>query len=132
MKSDLLCSLESCFTTTKRTIPEFPKSMICFSHRVIQALLLAESWARKNNLKFPPIDAEEQYRKYGIKEYYVLAHPTDSTCPVVMHFVLVNKTFREQSRPGLFEDLREIQLWFLFGGHHQQQQQQPAALFAWP
>jgi len=66
-----------------------------------QELLLAEAWARKNNLKFPPIDAEEQYRKYGLKEYYVFAHPTDPACPVVVHFVLVNKTFKKQSRPGI-------------------------------
>ena len=75
---------------------------------MIQELLLAEAWARKNNLKFPPIDAEEQYRKYGLKEYYVFAHPTDPTCPMVVHFVLVNKTFKEQSRPGLFQDLGRV------------------------
>ena len=96
---------------------------------MIQELLLAEAWARKNNLKFPPIDAEEQYQKYGLKEYYVFAHPTDPTCPVVVHFVLVNKTFKKQSRPGLFQDVNEYQLWFSFRGHQQQQQ---LALFAWP
>ncbi|KAL9957155.1 hypothetical protein ACROYT_G038758 [Oculina patagonica] len=66
-----------------------------------QELLLAEEWAKKNNLKFPPIDAEEQYKKYGMKEFYVFRHPTDPSCPIVMHFVLVNKTFREQSAPGV-------------------------------
>ena len=76
---------------------------------MIQELLLAEAWARKNNRKFPPINAEEQYRKYGLKEYYVFADPTDPTCPVVLHFALVNKTFKEQSRPGLFEDLNNFQ-----------------------
>ncbi|XP_078356825.1 cytosolic phospholipase A2-like [Oculina patagonica] len=64
-------------------------------------LLLAEEWARKNNRKFPPINAEEQYRKYGLKEYYVFAHATDATCPVVVHFAIVNKTFKEQSSPGV-------------------------------
>ena len=76
---------------------------VCFF--VIQELLMAEKWARKNNLKFPPINAKEQYQKDDLKEYYVFAHPTDPTCPVVVHFVLVNKTFKEESYPGLFEDL---------------------------
>jgi len=66
-----------------------------------QELLMAEKWARKNNLKFPPINAKEQYQKDGLKEYYVFAHPTDPTCPVVVHFVLVNKTFKEESYPGV-------------------------------
>ena len=48
---------------------------------------------------------------------YVFAHPTDPTCPVVVHFVLVNKTFKEQSRPGLFADLSNFQRWLSFRGH---------------
>ena len=78
---------------------------------------MAEKWARKNNLKFPPINAKEQYQKDDLKEYYVFAHPTDPTCPVVVHFVLVNKTFKEQSRPGLFADLSNFQRWLSFRGH---------------
>ena len=66
----------------------------------LQELLLAEEWARKNNVKFPPIDAEEQFKKYGMKELYVFRHPTDPTCPIVMHFVMINLTFREESAPG--------------------------------
>jgi len=80
---------------------------------VIQELLMAEKWAQKNNLKFPPINAKEQYQKDGLKEYYVFAHPTDPTCPVVVHFVLVNKTFKEQSYPGLFENLSNLQRWLI-------------------
>jgi len=64
-------------------------------------LLLAEEWAKSNNIKFPPINAEEQYKMYGLKEFYVFSDPTDPTCPVVVHFALVNKTFREQIRPGI-------------------------------
>ena len=62
-----------------------------------QELLLAEEWAKKNNVKFPPINAEEQFKKYGLKELYVFHHPTDPSCPIVMHFVMVNLTFREES-----------------------------------
>lgn len=48
----------------------------------------------------PPIDAEEQFKKHGMKELYVFRHPTDPSCPIVMHFVMVNLTFREESAPG--------------------------------
>ncbi|PFX34527.1 cytosolic phospholipase A2-like [Stylophora pistillata] len=64
-------------------------------------LYLAEQWARENNLKFPPINAKEQLQKDGIKEYYVFTDLADPTCPVVVHFPLVNKTFKEQSKPGV-------------------------------
>ncbi|XP_058949865.2 cytosolic phospholipase A2 isoform X1 [Pocillopora verrucosa] len=64
-------------------------------------LYLAEKWAKANNLKFPPINAKEQLETDGIKEYYVFTDPADPTCPVVVHFPLVNKTFKEQSKPGV-------------------------------
>ena len=66
---------------------------------------MAEQWARENNLKFPPINAKEQLQKDGIKEYYVFTDLADPTCPVVVHFPLVNKTFKEQSKPGFCGDL---------------------------
>jgi len=61
--------------------------------------LLAEKWARENNLKFPPIDAV-QYEKFGMKEFYVFRDPNDPSCPVVVHFVLVNNKFKEEIKPG--------------------------------
>ena len=38
--------------------------------------MLAEQWARENNMKFPPIDAEMQYEKFGMKEFYVFVTRT--------------------------------------------------------
>ncbi|CAH3013928.1 unnamed protein product, partial [Porites evermanni] len=66
-----------------------------------QELLLAEEWAKKNNIKFPPINANEQYNLYGLKEFYVFSDPSDPTCPVVIHFALANNKFKEQIRPGV-------------------------------
>lgn len=66
-----------------------------------EELLLAEEWARKNKLKFPPINAEEQYEKHGLKEFYVFSDPNDPQCPVVVHFVLMNGSFKDYSRPGV-------------------------------
>ncbi|KAK3741814.1 hypothetical protein QZH41_010452, partial [Actinostola sp. cb2023] len=62
-------------------------------------LLLAEEWARKNNYPFPPINASEQLEQSGLKECYVFRHPTDPTCPVIVHFVLINKMFMEYTKP---------------------------------
>ncbi|KAJ7365494.1 Cytosolic phospholipase A2 [Desmophyllum pertusum] len=70
-------------------------------------LLLAEEWAKKNKFKFPPIKAELQYKKHGLKEFYVFRHPKDPTCPIVIHFVLANKTFKEQIKPGVFRETKE-------------------------
>ncbi|XP_015775072.1 PREDICTED: cytosolic phospholipase A2-like [Acropora digitifera] len=66
-----------------------------------QELLLAEKWARENNFKFPPIDAEMQYEKFGMKEFYVFRDPNDPSCPVVVHFVLVNNKFKEEIKTGV-------------------------------
>ncbi|KAJ7365493.1 Cytosolic phospholipase A2, partial [Desmophyllum pertusum] len=72
-----------------------------------EELLLAEEWAKKNKFKFPPIKAELQYKKHGLKEFYVFRHPKDPTCPIVIHFVLANKTFKEQIKPGIFRETKE-------------------------
>ena len=58
--------------------------------------MLAEQWARENNFKFPSIDAQMQYEKFGMKEFYVFRDPNDPSCPVVVHFVLVNNKFKEE------------------------------------
>lgn len=71
---------------------------VCVSY---QELLLAEQWAIKNKLKFPPIEAELQYQRHGMKEFYVFQDPQDPTCPIVIHFVLANRTFKEQLKPGI-------------------------------
>lgn len=63
-------------------------------------LLLAKEWARLNDVPFPDIDPTVVDRE-GLKECYVFENPTDPRCPIVMHFVLVNITFRKYKTPGL-------------------------------
>lgn len=70
------------------------------NHEPFYELLLAEKWARINNIPFPPIDTSG-FTEEGMKELYVFRHPTDPYCPVVMHFVLCNKTFRNFKEPGV-------------------------------
>lgn len=84
------------FSVRKRDV-EFP----------FEELLLAEQWARKNKLKFPPIEAELQYKTHGMKEFYVFQDPEDPTCPIVIHFMLANRTFKEQLKPGVLRETTE-------------------------
>jgi len=65
-----------------------------------QELLLAMQWARLNDVPFPDIDPSVVDRE-GLKECYVFENPNDPRCPIVMHFVLVNITFRDFSKPGM-------------------------------
>ena len=66
----------------------------------LQELLLAAKWAKHNNLPFPKIDTSE-YDKEGFKECYVFHDEDNPKAPIVMHFVLGNKTFKTHSEPGL-------------------------------
>ncbi|KAK3087155.1 hypothetical protein FSP39_002429 [Pinctada imbricata] len=62
-------------------------------------ILLAKEWAKLNNVPFPPIDPRV-FDREGMKECYVFEDPDDPRCPTVLHFVLVNITFREEVLPG--------------------------------
>nr|AWU67131.1 putative phospholipase A2 [Crangon crangon]AWU67132.1 putative phospholipase A2 [Crangon crangon] len=66
-------------------------------------LLLAEKWAVQNKVPFPPISkqAAEFEKEDSIRECYVFKHPSDQSCPVILHFSLVNNLFREFSSPGV-------------------------------
>ena len=70
---------------------------------------LAAKWAEKNNVLFPPSQLitdvknnylENQGNGAQLKECYVFKHPTDPHCPTVLHFILINKRFRDYKEPG--------------------------------
>lgn len=68
-------------------------------------LLLAEKWAKTNNLLFPPIENQvKEYAKEPVRECYIFKHPRDPFCPTIIHFVIVNNKFRTYKAPG---ELRE-------------------------
>ena len=70
-------------------------------HFFIQELKQCEEWARTRGVPFPPIDiTEEDVAKDGTKECYVFSNPDDDMCPVVVHFVLINDSFRRYKAPG--------------------------------
>jgi phospholipase A2 len=62
--------------------------------------MLAMKWARLNDVPFPDIDPTVVDRE-GLKECYVFENPKEPNCPIVMHFVLLNTTFREFKSPGM-------------------------------
>ncbi|CAH2312739.1 cytosolic phospholipase A2 isoform X1 [Pelobates cultripes] len=72
-------------------------------------LLLAEKWARMNNLPFPKIDPYI-FDREGLKECYVFRPKNPSVeidCPTIIHFVLANINFRKFKAPGVPRETEE-------------------------
>ena len=61
---------------------------------------LAEYWAHKNNVPFPPIDTDIMETE-GVKECYVFENPRDPKCPTILHFVLSNINFKNEVMPDI-------------------------------
>ena len=79
----------------------FLNTLYMYSNLYFQELMLAMQWARLNNVPFPDIDPTVVDRE-GLKECYIFENPNDPRCPIVMHFVLVNITFRDEKAPGIY------------------------------
>ena len=80
---------------------------ILFVFFASQELFLAETWARKNKLPFP--DVREQARQFEtepLREVYIFR---GDNCPTIMHFVLVNTSFRKFKAPGQYLPLPLLQ-----------------------
>ena len=61
----------------------------------LQELILAEKWARHNKLPFPRIAQKvKDYTKEDFKECFVFHDEDKPNAPIVMHFILGNKTFK--------------------------------------
>ncbi|XP_014670504.1 PREDICTED: cytosolic phospholipase A2-like isoform X2 [Priapulus caudatus] len=69
-------------------------------------LKLAEIWALKNCIPFPPIDTSE-FEREGMKTVFVFKDDKNPECPVVLHFPLVNIDFRRYKKPGVPRTTRE-------------------------
>ncbi|KAK3095731.1 hypothetical protein FSP39_018221 [Pinctada imbricata] len=59
---------------------------------------LAKTWADLHKVKFPPVPVFD--KRQGVKELYILEDEDDPLCPVIMHFVLMNRDFKLFSSPG--------------------------------
>ncbi|XP_030063405.1 cytosolic phospholipase A2 isoform X2 [Microcaecilia unicolor] len=72
-------------------------------------LLLAEKWAKMNNLPFPKIDPNV-FDREGLKECYIFRPKNPNVekhCPTIIHFVLANINFRKYKAPGVWRETKE-------------------------
>ncbi|XP_071160118.1 cytosolic phospholipase A2-like isoform X3 [Mytilus edulis] len=69
------------------------------SNDPFESLLKAEDWARQHEIKFPTINVDNYEGKN--EELYIFEDDNDPHCPIIMHFVLVNKDFRTYTKPGV-------------------------------
>ncbi|KAM6455278.1 cytosolic phospholipase A2 [Liasis olivaceus] len=72
-------------------------------------ILLAEKWAKMNNLPFPKIDPHV-FDREGLKECYVFRPKNPASeidCPTIIHFVLANINFRDYKAPGVLRETQE-------------------------
>ncbi|CAB4028757.1 cytosolic phospholipase A2 [Paramuricea clavata] len=64
-------------------------------------LLKAEQWAKDRGHPFPQIKGNPVTEDPNIRECYVFENKDDAMCPMIVHFPIVNKTFREYLKPGV-------------------------------
>jgi phospholipase A2 len=65
--------------------------------------LKAEQWARDHGHAFPKIKGNPIIDDPDIRECYVFHEKDDDTCPIILHFPIVNKTFRKYVAPGMYK-----------------------------
>lgn len=63
-------------------------------------MIHAEEWARALHLSFPHINVERYKDTDDILEVYIFENEEDPECPIIMHFVLINKDFKKYIKPG--------------------------------
>ncbi|XP_064630244.1 cytosolic phospholipase A2-like [Lineus longissimus] len=73
----------------------------------LMELAKAKEWADKKGLRFPPVDPNVYDREEGMKTMYVFRDPEDPMCPIILHFPLVNTSFREFKAPGVPRETEE-------------------------
>ncbi|CAL4124401.1 unnamed protein product, partial [Meganyctiphanes norvegica] len=60
----------------------------------------AEEWAKERHIPFPPVKEKiVEYLGEEIQECYVFGSSPESCIPVILHFPLVNKKFRQYKNP---------------------------------
>uniref|UniRef100_A0A1I8HIV4 Phospholipase A2 n=1 Tax=Macrostomum lignano TaxID=282301 RepID=A0A1I8HIV4_9PLAT len=69
-------------------------------------LLLAYKWALIRNVPFPHITLDK-YEKKGMQEVYIFRDKENPRVPIIMHFVLVNLSFREFKNPNVRRTLQD-------------------------
>lgn len=63
--------------------------------------MLANKWALMHHVPFPRVDMSE-HEKNGMQEVYVFQDTENPRAPLIMHFVLVNESFKRFKKPGTY------------------------------
>ncbi|XP_053331492.1 cytosolic phospholipase A2 zeta [Spea bombifrons] len=71
-----------------------------------QVLDLTKQYCRERGIPFPDTTISEEDEKLP-KECYVFMDKDDSACPIVLHFPMVNNTFRKFKAPGIVRETEE-------------------------
>ncbi|KAG8228645.1 hypothetical protein J437_LFUL008296 [Ladona fulva] len=77
-------------------------------HEPFRELLLAEKWAIKNKVLFPPIEKlVQRYYDEPLREVYVFKHPDNPYCPLLVHCIIFNGQFKEYKLPDVKRETPE-------------------------
>ncbi|XP_069494390.1 cytosolic phospholipase A2 delta-like [Ambystoma mexicanum] len=66
------------------------------------------NYCNKQGIEFPKVSLKDE-DKESPKECYVFAKPEDTNAPIVLHFPLVNDTFKQYKAPGLERTPEEME-----------------------
>ena len=74
----------------------------------------------KNKITFPPIESKvaEYKKEKDWRECYVFQSESDPYCPIVIHFILINKGFRKEVAPGNYIFIKMIIQGFFYHCPH--------------
>jgi len=65
----------------------------------LRQVRLAEKWARIHDLDFPKVPILDPNEP--LKEVYVIRDNENPRAPVIVHFMLVNSSYKTHSKPGV-------------------------------
>ncbi|XP_035395983.1 cytosolic phospholipase A2 beta isoform X2 [Cygnus atratus] len=74
---------------------------------VFKQLEMTYKYCKIQKIPFPKVELSEEEEK-NPKECYVFSDPEDPRAPIVIHFPLVNDTFKEFKEPGVKRSLSEV------------------------
>uniref|UniRef100_A0A8B9DWE5 Phospholipase A2 n=1 Tax=Anser cygnoides TaxID=8845 RepID=A0A8B9DWE5_ANSCY len=74
---------------------------------VFKQLEMTYKYCKIQKIPFPKVELSEEEEK-NPKECYVFSDPEDPKAPIVIHFPLVNDTFKEFKEPGVKRSLSEM------------------------
>uniref|UniRef100_A0A8B9BEW5 Phospholipase A2 n=1 Tax=Anser brachyrhynchus TaxID=132585 RepID=A0A8B9BEW5_9AVES len=74
---------------------------------VFKQLEMTYKYCKIQKIPFPKVELSEEEEK-NPKECYVFSDPEDPRAPIVIHFPLVNDTFKEFKEPGVKRSLSEM------------------------